>query len=50
MIRQFADKTDEVAMKADNSAGVIAVMAEARKWRLFRNEIEKEILIPKKRY
>ena len=49
MIRQFADKIDEVAIKADNSADVVAIMAEARKWRSFQNEIEKELLRPKKR-
>ena len=49
MIRQFADKIDEVAIKADNAADVVAIMAEARKWRSFQNEIEKELLRPKKR-
>ena len=49
MIRQFADKIDEVAIKADNSADVVAIMAEARKWISFQNEIEKELLRPKKR-
>ena len=46
-IREFADKIDEVAMNADNSVNMIAVMTEARKWRIFQNEIEKELLRPK---
>ena len=34
-------------MKADNSVDMIAVMAEAKKWRMFQNAIEKQLLRPK---
>ena len=47
-IREFADKIDEVAMNADNKADMIAIMAEAMRWRAFQNGIEQEILIPKR--
>lgn len=49
LIRELSDKIDEVAMKADNSVDMIAVMTEARKWRAFQNAIEKELLRPKER-
>ena len=39
---------DAVAMKAENSVDIIAVMTEARKWRMFQNAIEKEFLRPKR--
>ena len=45
-IREFADKIDEIAMKTDNSVDMIAVMTEARKWRMFQNTIEKAFLRP----
>ena len=48
IIREFSEKIDEVAMKADNSVDMIAVMTEARKWRAFQNAIEKAFLRPKK--
>ena len=48
IIREFADKIDEVAMNADNSVNMIAVMNEARKWRVFQNAIEKAFLRPKR--
>ena len=48
IIREFADKIDEVAMKADNSVDMIAVMNEARKWRAFQNAIEKAFLRPRR--
>ena len=47
-IREFADRIDEVAMNADNKADMIAIMAEAMRWRAFQNGIEQEILIPKR--
>ncbi len=47
-IREFADKINEVAMRADNKADMIAIMAEAMRWRAFQNGIEQEILIPKR--
>ena len=47
-IREFADRIDEVAMNADNKADVIAITAEAMRWRTFQNGIEQEILIPKR--
>ena len=46
IISEFADKVDELSMKADNSVDMIAVMHEARKWREFRNTIEKAFLRP----
>ena len=46
IIGEFSDKIDEVAMKADNSADMIAIMSEARKWRAFQNAIEKAFLRP----
>ena len=48
IISEFAGKIDEVAMKADNSVDMIAVMNEARKWRAFRNAIEKAFLRPRR--
>ena len=48
-IRQFADRIDEIGLKADNSADILAIMAEARKWRLFQAELEAEFTRPKKR-
>jgi len=48
LIREFADSIDAVAMKSDNSVDMIAVMDEARKWRLFQNAIEMEFLRPKR--
>ena len=48
IIREFSDKIDSVAMKADNSVDMIAIMSEAKRWRLFQNAIEKEFLRPKR--
>ena len=47
-IREFADKIDEVAVKADNSVDMIALMTEAKKWRMLQNAIEMEFLRPKR--
>ena len=47
MIREFADKIDEIALNADSSVNMIAVMTEAKKWRAFQNAIEKAFLRPK---
>jgi predicted transcriptional regulator len=49
LIREMADKIDAVAMKTDNSVDMIAVMSEAKKWRLIQNVIEMEFLRPKRR-
>lgn len=49
LIREFADKIDEVAMKADNITDMKAVMNESKKWRAFQNALEKEYLRPKER-
>lgn len=48
-IRQFAGKIDEIAVKADNSADIIAIMAEAKKWRRFQAELEAAFILPKTR-
>lgn len=48
IVRELADKIDAVAMKADNSVDMIAVMAEAKKWRMLQNAIEMEFLRPKR--
>lgn len=48
IIHEFSDKLDELAMKADNSVDMIAIMSEARKWRAFQNAIEKAFLRPKR--
>jgi len=48
IISEFADKVDELAIKTDNSVDMIAVMNEARKWRAFRNAIEKAFLRPRR--
>ena len=48
IMREFSDKIDSVAMKADNSVDMIAIMSEAKRWRLFQNAIEKEFLRPKR--
>ena len=48
IMREFADSIDRVAMKADNSVDMIALMTEAKKWRLLQNAIEKELLRPKR--
>lgn len=48
LIREFADRIDAVAIKADSSADVVAIMAEAKKWRMFQNAIEMEFLRPKR--
>ena len=49
IVREFSDQIDKVAMNADNSVNMIAVMTEARKWRVLQNAIEKEFLRPKRR-
>ena len=46
---ELADKIDAVAMKADNSVDMIALMSEAKKWRLIENALEMEFLRPKRR-
>ena len=48
IIREFSAKIDALAMKTDNSVDMIAIMDEARKWRMFQNAIEKEFLRPKR--
>ena len=48
IISEFADKVDELAMKTNSSVDMIAVMNEARKWRAFRNAIEKAFLRPRR--
>ena len=48
IVREFADKIDQVAMKADNSVDMIAIMSEAKRWRILQNAIEKEFLRPKR--
>ena len=48
IMKEFADSIDRVAMKADNSVDMIALMTEAKKWRLLQNAIEKELLRPKR--
>ena len=48
IMREFADSIDRVAMKTDNSVDMIALMTEAKKWRLLQNAIEKELLRPKR--
>ena len=48
IIREFADSLDAVAMKAGNSVDMIAIMSEAKKWRLFQTAIETEYIRPKK--
>jgi len=47
-IDRLADKIDAIAMKADRPEDIIALMREAKRWRLFRNEIEEFFLRPKK--
>ena len=49
IIRGMADNLDAVAMKADNSVNMIAIMTEAKKWRMLQNALEKEFLRPKRR-
>ena len=49
LIRELADKIDDVAMKTENSVDMIAVMSEAKKWRLIQNAIEREFLRPRRR-
>lgn len=49
LIMELADKIDAVAMKADNSVDMIALMSEAKKWRLIENALEMEFLRPKRR-
>ena len=48
LIREFADRIDAIAMEADKPTQAIAVMAEAKKWRMFQNAIEMEFLRPKR--
>ena len=49
LIMELADKIDAVALKADNSVDMIALMSEAKKWRLIENALEMEFLRPKRR-
>ena len=48
IIREFADHIDAIAMEADKPTLALAVMGEAKKWRLFQNAIEMEFLRPKR--
>ena len=48
LMRRMADSIDSIAMRADNSVDMIAMMTEAKKWRLFQNAIEKEFIRPKR--
>ncbi len=48
IVRELADKIDSVAMKSDNSVDMIALMSEAKKWRMLQNALEKEFLRPKR--
>ena len=43
-MREFAGKIDKVAMNADNRTDMLAIMAEAMKWRSFQNDLEQEVL------
>lgn len=47
VIREMADKLD-AAMQADSSVNMIALMTEAKKWRVLQNALEKEFLRPKR--
>ena len=48
IINEFSGKIDEIALKADNSVDMIAIMNEARKWRAFQNAVEKAFLRPRR--
>ena len=48
LMRRMADSIDSIAMRAENSVDMIAMMTEAKKWRLFQNAIEKEFIRPKR--
>lgn len=48
IVRELADKIDSIAMKSDNSVDMIAMMTEAKKWRMLQNALEKEFLRPKR--
>ena len=48
IIREFADQIDAIAMEADKPSLALAVMGEAKKWRIFQNAIEMEFLRPKR--
>ncbi len=48
IIREMADAVDEIAMKADGPVNMIAIMTEAKKWRMLQNALEKEFLRPKR--
>ena len=48
LIRELADKIDQLAMRTDNPVDAIAIMNEARKWRMVQNALEKEFLRPKR--
>jgi len=47
-IREFSGQIDRIAMNTESETDMLAVMAEARKWREFQKDIEQEILIPKR--
>ena len=47
-ISEFTDKIDALAMKAEKPEDAIVIMKEAKRWRLFQNEIEISFLRPKK--
>ena len=48
VIREFADRIDQIAMESDKPPEAVAIMAEAKKWRMFQNAIEMEFLRPKR--
>ena len=48
IIREFADQIDAIAMETDKPSLALAVMGEAKKWRMFQNAIEMEFLRPKR--
>ena len=48
LMRGIADSIDVLAMKTERSVDMIALSAEAKKWRLCQNAIEMEFLRPKR--
>ena len=48
LIREFAERIDSIAVKAESAEDMIALMGDAKKWRMFQNAIEKEFLRPKR--
>jgi len=47
LIREFADKVDEIAMNSNDPEVIKYFMHEAKKWRMFQNAIEMQLLRPK---